>query len=81
MWSLHICRNVNSIERAHVRNVDYNLKREHILVRLLILYVNILKVLQAKKITVRHSEETKLLYTLPCTFMGRNKEVIVSFLT
>lgn len=30
---LHVYRNVNSIERAHVRNVDYNTKREHILVR------------------------------------------------
>lgn len=26
-------RKVNSIERAHVRGVDYNPKREHILVR------------------------------------------------
>lgn len=34
----HIYRNVNSIERAHVRNVDYNTKREHILVRLRSIY-------------------------------------------
>nr|AAF16674.1 putative WD-repeat protein; 94248-92463 [Arabidopsis thaliana] len=31
-WDLRTMKKNNSIERAHVRNVDYNLKREHILV-------------------------------------------------
>ncbi|VVA91994.1 unnamed protein product [Arabis nemorensis] len=31
-WDLRTMKKVNSIERAHVRNVDYNPKREHILV-------------------------------------------------
>ncbi|OAP12153.1 hypothetical protein AXX17_AT1G21490 [Arabidopsis thaliana] len=34
-WDLRTMKKVNSIEHAHVRGVDYNPKREHILVRLL----------------------------------------------
>jgi hypothetical protein len=46
-WDLRTMKKNNSIERAHVRNVDYNLKREHILVRFLSLYANILNACQA----------------------------------